>query len=624
MNVMMYLNKGIELAIKGELEEAGELFRQAIDFDPNCSEAYNNLGLVFKDTNRLEEAEGYFRKALAINPNCPEVYNNLGIVQTEADHLYEALDSFHCAIELNPEYPEAYNNLGIAQSKMNLWDEAAYSFTRAIQSNPNHSETHFHLGIAQLRRNDLDEAINAFCQAIELNPYYAEAYFNMGVIQAELKMMDESVGMFYQAIELNPHFYEAYNNVGAVLRIMYQLEAAEFCLRRAIELRPDYSKAYNNLGLVLKDRYCLAEAEVCLRHSIELDPNDPETYNNLALVLKDVDRLEEAERCLCRAIELRPGFKEAEFALAFLYLLQEQYNKGWGKYNEWREFYEPKLKKIGYPHLDCPRWQGEDLTGRKILLFSDQGFGDAIQFVRYGKMIAELGAKTSIWVQKPLERLIKTSINSCEIYNDDDTSSGQFDFSCSLSRMPYMFNTDRETIPQVIPYIQTSCECATIWQERLNQLDGGHKYRVGVVWAGNPNHENDRNRSIVFDVFKELFDINEVSWISLQVGKRAEDLLQTPYPVLDISEHLSDFFETAGAINNLDLVITIDSAVAHLAGAMGKETWLLVPYNPDWRWQLKREDSPWYSTMKLFRQHEPGNWQEVLTRVKDALKKVHL
>lgn len=582
------MNQGIELVNKGNIPEAIKTFHQAIKIDPRCSEAYNNLGI------------------LQIKEKC----------------FSEAIQSFCQAIELNPNDSDGYHNLGIAQSENNLWDEAIHSFSSAIKLKSNNPEMYFNLGIAQLHLKKLPEAEVAFSRATELNPYYIEAYFNLGVIYADVKMLDEAIEHFCRAIELSPQFYEAYNNLGAVLRLNNQLDEAEDCLRRAIELKPDYAKAYNNLGLVLQDNHCLEEATVCFRHSIELNPNDPEIYNNLALVLKDTDQLKEAEDCLCRAIELRPGFMEAEFTLGYLYLLQEQYEKGWGKYSECSSFYEPMVKKNeGFPS-GIPHWQGEDLMGRKILLFGDQGFGDTIQFLRYADMVAILAEETSIWAKKPLERLIASSIHSCSRHIDGSAPAMQYDFICPLSRLPYLFHTSKDSIPQKNPYIKSNAECVTAWHEKLNALDGGEPYRIGVVWAGNPKHENDRNRSVAFSMMEQLFEIDEVSWISLQVGERAMDISQTQHKIIDISSGLVDFFETAGAIANLDLVITIDSAVAHLAGAMGKETWLLLPRNPDWRWQLKREDSPWYPTMRIFRQQEAGKWQDVFTRVKDAIRKI--
>lgn len=622
MSASKHFSDGIELAVKGDLRGAADAFRRAIELDPGFFEAYNNLGLIFRELNCLKEAEECTRRAIELRPDCAAAYNNLGIVQKEAKRVPEAIQSFHQAIELNPDYAEAYNNLGIIKNEAKLWDEAVKLFCRAIELNPDNAETYFNLGAVQIKLSRLDEAANLFCQAIALNPRYMEAYFNLGVIQAELKHLDKAVEAFTRAIELNPLYHEAYNNLGAVLRLTDRLSEAEAMLRRAIELRPNYAKAYNNLGLVLMDNNRLKEAEVCLRQSIVLNGNDPETYNNLALVLKDSDRLGDAETCLQQAIELRPDFVEAEFALGFLYLIQEQYEKGWGKYVKWRAHNEAEYKIFDAFRSKSADWQGEDLTGRKLLLFSDQGFGDAIQFIRYLPLVTKATGKTGVWVQKPLQRLMRAAIDGCWLETDESIAAEQYEFNCPLSSLPYIFNTSKATIPQGIPYIRPSDESINTWGVRLDSEDGGERYRIGVVWAGNPNHENERNRSVAFDIFNTLFEVKEASWISLQVGNRAADLRRKPSPVVDISCDLADFGDTAAVIRNLDLVITVDSAVAHLAGAMGKPTWLLLPFNPDWRWQLKREDSPWYPTMRLFRQQEAGQWPEVLQRVKKALTEV--
>ncbi|MDR3560310.1 MAG: tetratricopeptide repeat protein [Negativicutes bacterium] len=619
MKANMFLQSGIDWAVKGDLHQAADAFRQAIELDRGCFEAHNNLGLVFQQLGCLREAEDCFRQVIELKPDCAAGYNNLGLVQKKADRLPEAVVSFSRAIDLDPEYSEAYNNLGIAQSEANRWEDAADLFCRAIELKPDNAETYFNLGIMQIKLKRPAEAAKSFCRATALNPKHMAAYFNLGVVQAEENRLDEAVAAFRRVIELNPFYYEAYNNLGALLRLADRLGEAEAALRRAIELKPDYAKAYNNLGLVLKSNHRLEEAETCLRHSIDLNPNDPETYNNLALVVKDAGRLADAESYLQQAIALRPDLVEAEFALGFLYLLQEQYEKGWGKYVKWQADNESSVTRHAVFQATCRNWQGEDLTGKKIVLFSDQGFGDAIQFIRYAPLVAKAAGQTSVWVQKPLQRLMAGAVNGCQIHPDENIAAGQYDFSCPLSSLPYLFHTSKDTIPQGIAYIRPVDKIISVWSERLGSLDGNQRYRIGVVWGGNPNHENDRNRSIDFAVFNRLFDCNQASWVSLQVGKQAKDLHQMPSPVLDISCHLSDFAETAAVIANLDLVISVDSAVAHLAGAMGKPTWLLVPFNPDWRWQLNREDSPWYPTMRLFRQQGGGRWPEVLERVKQAL-----
>jgi Flp pilus assembly protein TadD len=457
-----------------------------------------------------------------------------------------------------------------------------------------------------------------FRQAIKLNPNHPKFYNNLGIVLEKANLFSQAAELFGWAIKLDPNYTEALNNFGTVFIRTSQFNKAEAYFRHAIELNPYYAQAYNNLALVLENTNRRDEALKYFRRAIELEPNDPILYNNLGKMLKDSRQLDEAEACFQHALNLRPDFVDADFALAILYLLQEQYEKGWEKYDDLR------LIKEGNRHLPIPQWRGEALAGRRILLYADQGFGDTIHFVRYAQLVANLASETSVLVQKPLERLLGFSLTNCKICNHDSIVKKEYDFACPLLSLPHLFNTSRETIPQTIPYLQANRTSVKVWRDVLDRIDssGTRCYRIGVVWAGNSAHNNDRNRSIPFDVFRSLFDITDVSWISLQVGKRVADLTRTFNRVIDISDDLIDFAETAGVIANLDLVITVDSAVAHLAGALGQKTWLLLPFNPDWRWQLEREDSPWYPTLRLFRQHEMDTWSEVVARVKESLVKL--
>ncbi|HEY3423195.1 MAG TPA: glycosyltransferase, partial [Negativicutes bacterium] len=316
---------------------------------------------------------------------------------------------------------------------------------------------------------------------------------------------------------------------------------------------------------------------------------------------------------LCRAIELKPDFKEADFALGILYLLQGQYDKGWKRYELRRQIFD-----AGQPEIK--RWQVENLAGCKILLYHEQGFGDTIHFARYIQEIAKVASQTVLLVPQALERLLSTSLNNITIQVDNNVA-GEYDFSCPLPSLPFMFNTTLHTILQAVPYIKASYTIINKWHNLLEETIGNNNYKIGIVWAGNPNHKNDKNRSIPFTLFKQIFSISTVSWISLQVDQRAADLATIPPgTVIDFYDKLSDFAESAGLIENINLVITVDTAVAHLAGAMGKETWLLLPVDPDWRWLATGQDSLWYPTIRIFRQQQIGDWQELLAKVKVALE----
>ncbi|VBB06711.1 Hypothetical protein LUCI_1947 [Lucifera butyrica] len=539
-------------------------------------------GLNLAAKGEWQQAAAAFRRALEQDPADPETYNYLGDIQLREKLYKEAEDSFRQAIGLNPEYVEAYNNLGVLL----------------------------------LQLNRLEEARECLLAAVRRRSGYAAAYINLGLIYVREQNLEEAENVFRRAIELNPENPEVYNNLGLVFKSKNRFEEAKACFGRAIQLKANYPEVYNNLGLIFKDSGQVEEAGACFCRAIQLRPAYPEAYNNLGVLLMSINNLDKAETCFQRAIQQNPAFFEAEFSLAVLYLLRGEYEKGWEKYDKSRV-----VINYGADQPQAPAWQGEDLRGRRILLYYEQGFGDTLQFARYAQTVADQAGELVLWVQQPLQRLFISSFPFLKVHRGENMPAESFDFACPLPSLPRIFNTTTAEIPQGIPYIKPSADITLKWHQILSQGDKRKRYRVGAVWAGNPRHHNDRNRSIPFDLFNNLFCLTNVIWVSLQTGSRARELEKSPYTVFSYTEELVDFAETAGLIANLDLVITVDSAVAHLAGAMGKRTWLLLPFAPDWRWQLERSDSPWYPTVQLFRQSKIGDWQEVLGRVKENLKR---
>lgn len=472
-----------------------------------------------------------------------------------------------------------------------------------------------HYGIQLTMRGELQQAVVAFCRAIQIDPNYSRAYNNLGLVLQRMNKLEEAEIFLRRAIDLAPQDSYSYNNLGLVFFDSHRLADAEVCLRQAIKLNPRCPEVYNNLGLILEDAAHFDEAENLYRHAIQLNSKYVEAYYNLGNFYKTVKRLAEAESCLKQALELQPDYSDAAFSLATLYLLQGKYEQGWRSYDALR------VKKNKNRTAGICRWQGEKLTGLRILLFYEQGFGDTIQYVRYAEKIAQLASEIVLWVQSPLQSLLASSYPTLTVYSGESIPPGCYDFACPLPSLPMILNTLATSIPQNVPYMKPDCGLVTKWKCRLNGIDGGLLKRIGIVWAGNPQHHNDRNRSIPISVISSLFAVKTVNWISLQVGSHAADLETTDHDVRDFSSDLVDFSQTASLIANLDLVITVDSAVAHLSGAMGKKTWLLLPFAPDWRWQLEREDSLWYPTLRLFRQRRVGDWREVIENVKFVLQR---
>ena len=432
-----------------------------------------------------------------------------------------------------------------------------------------------------------------------------------GLAKATAGQLREAALSFCQAVKLDPKVAESHQRLGEVLLALDYWDDAQACFRQAIELNPNYAEAHNYLGVVLKHQECLDEATSCYHKAVKLNPDYYEAYHNLGNCLKFAFRFAEAEAAYCRALELKPDLLKSRFSLAILYLQLGQYDKGW-------KLYDSRLNWQEKFRLPIPIWQGEALKDRKILLFYEQGFGDTIQFIRYAYQVAEL-AETTVWIQKPLERLIVNRNAGFSVCDGSHIDSEQFDFACSLMSLPAKFISSAAGIPSGVPYLQAASDISAKWREKISKA-ADDRLKVGIVWAGNPEHSDDHNRSIAFDVFAKLFTVTGITWVSLQVGRTAAANAGITEQIMDFTCDFSDFAETAGMIDNLDLVIAVDTAVAHLAGAMGKATWLLLPYRPDWRWGLVSEASPWYQGMRLFRQDKLGDWQNVLDQVIKALQ----
>nr|WP_320147916.1 tetratricopeptide repeat protein [uncultured Anaeromusa sp.] len=420
----------------------------------------------------------------------------------------------------------------------------------------------------------------------------------------------EAAIYFCQAVKEEPHNQELYQPLGELLVALEEWDHAQACFGQLIALAPECAAAYNYMGIILKRKEYLVEAEACYRKAIELKPDYAEAFHNMGNCLLREEKYAEAEKAYLQAVKLEPDLLKARFSLGIFYLLMGQREKGWKWYDarlDWKESFR----------MDIPIWQGESLEGRNVLLFYEQGFGDMLHCLRYVSQIVAMAKHVTVWIQEPLARLLQEmepEYRVCTSNRELDVT--QFDFACSIFSLPAKLTS----LEAEVPYLWAAQENKEIWREKLESAAKG-RLKVGVVWAGNPEHSNDENRSCSFEEFRRLFAIPGVLWVNLQVGEEQKCFQEAAEveSLFDTAGELTDFAETAGVIDNLDVVIAVDTAVAHLAGAMGKPTWLLLPYRPEWRWELKREDCFWYPTMRLFRQIVQGDWSEVLQRVTNDL-----
>ena len=375
---------------------------------------------------------------------------------------------------------------------------------------------------------------------------------------------------------------------------------------------PRSAEAQNNLGIVLREQGKLQEAIACYEKAFAIKPDYAEAYSNLGAALVDQAEFDDALGYYGRALTLDPHCAEAHFGESWVRLLLGEFDVGWPKY-EWRWL----TKKLSPHGLTMPLWDGKNLHGKTILLHCEQGLGDSIQMIRYARAVKEKEGRVLVFCPTPLEKLFRGVAGIDELFSDH-TVIPSYECHAPLLSLPHLLGTTLTTIPSTVPYVQTDPNGVKEWQDRLVDYPG---FRIGVVWRGNPTHKNDHNRSMTARDFASFLDVPGITVISLQkdIGLDELKVFRHLESFFDGSPRLADFADTASVISNLDLVISVDTAVCHLAGALGVPVWTLIPFAPDWRWLLDRVDSPWYPTMRLFRQKSIGDWHSVIQQVRSAL-----
>jgi tetratricopeptide (TPR) repeat protein len=492
--------------------------------------------------------------------------------------------------------------------------EALASYNKAIALRPDYAEAHSNRGTALLDLKRPAEALASCDKAIALKPDYAEAHSNRGNALVDLKRPAEALASYDKAIALKPDYAEAHSNRGNALRDMKCPEDAVASYDKAIALKPDLMEAHSNRGNALKDLKRSEEALASYDKAIALGPNYAEAHSNRGSTLLDLRRPKEALASCDKAIALKPDYAEAHWNQGLCLSLLGCFKQGWLQY-EWRKKCKEPLGVRFYPQ---PLWLGEgNIAGKTLFIYWEQGFGDTIQFSRYAKLAEARGANVIMSVQQPLVRLLKQISPTIRIIGPNAVPA-EFDYHCPLLSLPLAFGTTLETIPAEHQYIKVDDELRVGWS---GNLPPKAKPRIGVAWSGHGALKNDYNRSMEVEQFLRIVSF-DADWICLQkeIGENDFPALRQDGRIAFFGDALRDFSDTAALLDLMDLVITIDTSIAHLAGAMGKPVWVLLPFNPDWRWLLDRNDSPWYPSAKLFRQPQMGSWAAVVDQVKNELR----
>ncbi len=506
---------------------------------------------------------------------------NAAVGHYEAGRLHEAQRLCREILRDDAAHSDALHLLGVIAYKTGRYEEAIRLIQKAITQNRQVPRYHNTLGVVLRAAGRLEEAIAAYEQALALDARYAEAHHNMGNVFFSQRRYTAAVEKYNHVLSLDPQCVEACNSSAIALQYLGEFDAALDKCRQALSRKFDYAEAYNTAAAILLKKGLYAEAIESYKHAVRLKPDYAEAHSNLGMTL----------------------------------LLTGRFEEGWPEYS-WRL----KTDKAAYLRGHAvPAWDGSCFAGKRLLVRHEQGFGDNIQFMRYLPMVKRLGGTVACEVLRPLADLYAGLPGVDEVVDvpSGATSAGAIDLQIPLLELPRIFRTTLETIPADVPYLHADSLKAQYWRPRFSRTE----LNVGIVWAGQPAHPEDRTRSCPLRHFLPLSRIPHVRLFGLQKGAAAAQVkdLATEMPLPNLGEQLTDFTDTAAVIENLDLVISVDTAVLHLAGAMAKPVWAVIPFCPDWRWMLDRPDSPWYPTMKLFRQQQYGCWDDVFRRVSQEL-----
>lgn len=617
-------NRGIVLLAQGDLDEAVASLRRALSLKPDVATTHNNLGNAFRGLRRLDDAVISLLQALRLQPDLAEAHNNLGIALLEQGQLDSAVDSFQKALVSKPDYPEAYFNLAVALQARGDLEATIVSLQRALELKPDFAAAYNSLGVALKCAGRLNDAVASLQQALRCQPDCGAAYCNLGSVLIEQQRFADAAACLQQALRLQPELPEAHYNLGLALLEMGRSEEAVPSLRQALQLRPGFAEAQLNLALALKDRGEASATIAGFQRAVQLQPDSAAAHNNLGNALLQEGRLDEAVASLEQALHFKPDFAEARQNLGMAWLLGGNFEQGWSEY-DWRLQCQP----TSLPRFEQPRWDGSPLEGRTILLHAEQGLGDTLQFIRYAPLVQACGGRVLAAIPESLVPLLSrcagidqftTSIFSPSALRD---SLPAFDVYSPLMSLPGILQTTLATIPADVPYLFADPALTRHWQQELSRLS---EFRIGIAWQGDPRFWTDRQRSIPLAHFAPLAVLEDVQVFSLQKGFGTEqlDTFTKRSAVIELGSRLDvqhgAFRDTAAVMQSLDLVVTSDTSIAHLAGGLGVPVWVVLPFAPDWRWLLYRDDSPWYPSMRLFRQTEWGNWDEVFERVVRELR----
>lgn len=578
---------------KGDTDAAEAMYQKVLQTTPQHFDALRLLGGLYIQQNRAEDAMRCLQQALAITPHHPELLNNLGVAFSAQGRLQDALNHYQQAVAIAPQYADAVDNIGNIYYNAGKLGDAVKWLTRSLSLRAENPRAHAFLGHAYRLQNQ--------------NAAAADHY--------------------RQALAFWPDNIELLTCLGNLLRAEGQSEEACALYQRLAALKPDDAKIHSNLGVIYRDMGDLPGAVAEYDAALRLRPEDADARINRGGVLIELDRPEEACQDYDAALGINPKRADAAWGKSLALLMLGDYRAGWEHY-EARFAYKPKPG----PAPQVARWDGAPLTGKTLLIWGEQGLGDVLQFIRYAGLCKAAGAHVIVTCDKALVRLLRNSPAIDVVFASDGFApehAEKLDYQVPVMSLPHLFGTLLETIPHETPYLFVSRATQEKWAPRFATV---HERKIGLVWAGNPRknlidaHTTDRQRSLTLAMLRPLLDQSGCRFYSLQKGAAAEQMTELGLNdrIINLMPDVADFEDTAAIVQNLDLVISVDTSVVHLAGGLGKPVWVLSRFGGCWRWLRNREDSPWYPSARVFGQSAPGDWAGCVARIGNALQQQRL
>jgi tetratricopeptide (TPR) repeat protein len=609
---------GDALTAESDLDAAIDIYCRAIRLAPHNAKLHSKLGVALNGSARHDAAIAAYREAIILDPQVAQTYFNLGVALTDAGRREDAIEVYQQAIARRPNDAAAYVNIGGLYRESGQIERAIEAFRAAVRADRRHVIARFQLAACLHDAGEHGPARDIMREVIAEQHDLPEAHLVLGNILLALGRPAEAKEAFAAEIALDPKCVQAHNNLGAALHDLGRLDEAAAMHRHTLALDPGHVQAHINLGVALEKQGDLAGARAAYVQALALQPSNTLSHatalSNLGIVLEQEGQHEAALAMHERAAAVAPNSAKVRFNLAVNLLRTNDLAAGWDEY-EWR--WKGGVPTLKMPDIPRPMWNGTPLNGRTLLVHAEQGLGDTLQFARYLDPLMRMGGHVMLVAPGALTRVLR-SIKGVTL-RDSGENLPPFDVHIPLMSVARVLATRLDTIPAKVPYVAVDPTAVAAWRRRIGD-DGALK--VGLVWSGNPDHKYDHQRSIPAATILPALMMPGVKLFALQKDVRPADqatLASLGEGITDLGTEFGDFSDTAAAVCALDLVISVDTSVVHLAGALARPTWTLLPFMPDWRWLLGRQDSPWYPTMRLFRQSQRNNWDDVLEQVRTAL-----